>query len=187
MQKKFDPKVSSDGIRFATDLLAGLFKKGFLPPVVDTYLLRSQQYAAAGEKGKSQEDLIHALEIGEPEGLIGVFLQEGKPIVNGLLALEQAQLTPSLKSYLKRILAAVPATHPSEWVPLRGISSYENLTSRELDVLRLIANGNTYEEIATALFLSINTVRSHVKSLYGKLGVKNRVGALESARLKRLL
>jgi LuxR family maltose regulon positive regulatory protein len=187
MQKKFDPKVSSDGIRFATDLLAGLLKKGFLPPAVDTYLLRSQQYAAAGEKGKSQEDLIHALEIGEPEGLIGVFLQEGKPIVNGLLALEQAQLTPSLKSYLKRILAAVPATHPSEWVPLRGISSYENLTSRELDVLRLIANGNTYEEIATALFLSINTVRSHVKSLYGKLGVKNRVGALESARLKRLL
>ena len=58
----------------------------------------------------------------------------------------------------------------------------EPLTSREADVLRLMAEGATYETVATRLFVTVNTVRHHVKSLYRKLGVNSRAEAVARAR-----
>jgi LuxR family maltose regulon positive regulatory protein len=58
----------------------------------------------------------------------------------------------------------------------------EPLTERELDVLRLLAAGQSNPEIARALYIEANTVKTHVKSLYGKLGVHSRVQAVQRAR-----
>jgi LuxR family maltose regulon positive regulatory protein len=58
----------------------------------------------------------------------------------------------------------------------------EPLTEREIEVLQLLAQGLTYQEVAARLIVSVNTVRFHVKSIYGKLGVDNRTAALETAR-----
>jgi LuxR family maltose regulon positive regulatory protein len=62
----------------------------------------------------------------------------------------------------------------------------EPLTDRELDVLRLMSEGLKYGEIADELFISLNTVRSHVKSAYSKLNVNNRTKAIETAHRLRL-
>jgi len=56
-----------------------------------------------------------------------------------------------------------------------------------LDVLRLMAEGLKYADIAERLFVSLNTVRSHVKALYGKLNVNNRTQAIERARKLQIL
>jgi LuxR family maltose regulon positive regulatory protein len=61
------------------------------------------------------------------------------------------------------------------------------LTDRELDVLRLMAEGLKYKEIAARLFISLNTVRFHVKAIYGKLNVNNRTQAIQRARQLRIL
>jgi LuxR family maltose regulon positive regulatory protein len=61
------------------------------------------------------------------------------------------------------------------------------LTDRELDVLRLIAQGLKYKEIGAKLFISLNTVRYHVKAIYGKLDVNNRTQAIAKARQHRIL
>jgi LuxR family maltose regulon positive regulatory protein len=63
-----------------------------------------------------------------------------------------------------------------------GLSLTEPLTERELDVLRLLAVGQSNPEIARTLYVEVNTVKTHVKSLYGKLGVHSRVQAVRRAR-----
>ena len=87
----------------------------------------------------------------------------------------------------RQILAAFPGPGPSTATPSRPPPEFEPLTERELDVLRLMAEGMKYEEIAERLYISLNTVRSHVKAVYGKFGVDNRTKAIEAARQMRIL
>jgi LuxR family maltose regulon positive regulatory protein len=63
----------------------------------------------------------------------------------------------------------------------------EPLTEREIEVLRLMADGLTYDAIAQRLFVSVNTVRYHVKGLYGKLGAGSRAEAIARGRELRLV
>ncbi len=58
----------------------------------------------------------------------------------------------------------------------------EPLSERELEVLRLIAEGLTNQEIANGLYLSLNMVKVHTRNIYGNLGVNNRMQAVERAR-----
>jgi LuxR family maltose regulon positive regulatory protein len=58
----------------------------------------------------------------------------------------------------------------------------EPLSERELEVLQLIAEGLTNPEIASKLYLSLNTVKVHTRNIYGKLGVNNRTQAVARAR-----
>ena len=63
----------------------------------------------------------------------------------------------------------------------------EPLTSREVEVLRLMESGLKYKEIAAELVISLNTVRYHVKTIYGKLQVNTRTQAIIKARQNHLL
>lgn len=63
----------------------------------------------------------------------------------------------------------------------------EPLTARELDVLRLLADGKTNQRIARALVLTIDTVKKHVSHVLGKLGAANRTEAVSRARELDLL
>jgi len=58
----------------------------------------------------------------------------------------------------------------------------EPLSERELEVLQLIAEGLTNREIASRLFVSLNTVKAHTRNIYGKLGVHNRTQAVAKAQ-----
>jgi LuxR family transcriptional regulator, maltose regulon positive regulatory protein len=63
----------------------------------------------------------------------------------------------------------------------------EPLTDRELAVLRLLPSKLTHREIANELFVSLNTVKSHVRAIYRKMNVTSRVGALDKARELELI
>jgi len=63
----------------------------------------------------------------------------------------------------------------------------ETLSRREIDVLRLLADGKSNQEIAQVLVVALNTVKMHVKHIYRKLGVKKRVQAVAQARVLGLL
>jgi LuxR family maltose regulon positive regulatory protein len=66
--------------------------------------------------------------------------------------------------------------------PVTSPDLIEQLTERELEVLRLMTERLTYAQMAERLVVSINTVRYHVKGVYGKLGVEKQVQAVEKAR-----
>jgi LuxR family maltose regulon positive regulatory protein len=63
----------------------------------------------------------------------------------------------------------------------------EPLSARELEVLELISGGLTNREIASRLFISLNTVKAHTRNIYGKLGVHNRTQAVARARALGIL
>jgi len=63
----------------------------------------------------------------------------------------------------------------------------EPLSDRELDVLRFLAEHRTNQEIAQAMCVSVNTVKTHLKNVYGKLGVHSRKRAVTRAKELGLL
>ncbi|WP_114676152.1 response regulator transcription factor [Bellilinea caldifistulae] len=95
------------------------------------------------------------------------------------------RLTPT--DYIRTLLAAFPAVERSVVRPRPVDGIIEPLSEREVEVLRLLAQGMKYAEIAEYLFVSMNTVRFHVKSIYGKLNVDKRVKAVERARELKLI
>ncbi len=76
---------------------------------------------------------------------------------------------------------------PRERVEMPEGAIRPTLSPRERDVLYELARGSTYADIATNLFVSENTVKTHVSSLYAKLSVNRRSAALAAARTMNLL
>lgn len=166
---------------------------------MEALLLRAQMQAMLGDHPASQADYARALELGEPEGIIGVFVEQDPPVAEALANLAQKkQLRGVQPSYVERILAAISRARSTSASPgeqpgtdlSAGIGPealIESLTDRELEVLELMADGLSYKEMAARLFISVNTVRFHVKAIYGKLDVNNRTQALETARRLRIM
>ena len=115
--------------------------------------------------------------------------------MRALLAGYRAQVKDpqsSLGGYLDGLLAAFgqPASAAQDKPASGGEPSeglVEPLSDRELEVLRLLAANCSNQEIAEALVVSVNTVKTHISRLYGKLGVHTRFEAVERARALHLL
>jgi LuxR family maltose regulon positive regulatory protein len=88
--------------------------------------------------------------------------------------------------YARLLLAAFPAAEPEQTDSLKTQTPkselIEPLSEREIEVLQLIAEGLTNQEIANRLYLSLNTVKAHTRNIYGKLDVHHRTGAVARAR-----
>jgi LuxR family maltose regulon positive regulatory protein len=132
--------------------------------------------------------LERALALAEPAGYIRIFVDEGAPMAR---LLEQAAARGIAPSYAHRLLAALDASVPGEEGggppvphPQRLV---EPLSRRELEVLRLLATELSGPEIAQNLVISVTTVRSHTRSIYGKLDVHSRYEAVARARELGLL
>ena len=155
---------------------------GRMSRVIETLALRALVYAAQGCTEAALVDLTRALSLAEPAGFLRVFVDEGAPMA----ALLRAAHARGMRApYVARLLAVFPdeggTAHPAQ----EGL--LEPLGERELEVLRLLAEGLTYGEIAARLVVSLNTVRFHVKNIYGKLGVDRRVAAVDRAKVLGLL
>jgi LuxR family maltose regulon positive regulatory protein len=86
-----------------------------------------------------------------------------------------------LHDYIERLLDAFPINqHNTE-------ALIEPLTPREVEILQLLAAGNTNADIATRLIISTGTVKAHTNRIFGKLGVRNRTEAAARARELHLL
>ncbi len=126
--------------------------------------------------------------LAELGGYERIFVDED-PSMAGLLyqiAAQIDQFAPLIsQDYVQDLLAAFPEVesqaaqppqiqpHPNAWI--------EPLTEREIDVLRLIVAGLKNQEIAARLYLSLNTVKAHTRSIYSKLNVNSRTQAVAKA------
>ncbi len=179
------PDPAGRAFALAGHLVEIYLERRYISLAIETLLLRARLNAAFGNKPGSLADVSAALDLAEPEGYISDFVIEGAPVADALSVLAQKEAPGSERiSFIRDILGAFPVMP----VSLGQVESMvESLTARELEVLRLIATGKTYAEIAGVLVVSINTVRTHVKAIYSKLGENNRSGAVEAARRQKLL
>jgi LuxR family maltose regulon positive regulatory protein len=127
--------------------------------------------------------LERALRLAEAEGYVRVFVGEGAPMATLLEALAQQHVA---WPYPRRLLDAM---HLADGAPAQRVSPalVEQLSAREVDVLRLLASDLDGPAIARELVVSLNTVRTHTKNIYAKLGVNSRRAAVARARELDLL
>ena len=138
---------------------------------------------ARGERARAVELLDQALALAEPGGFIRTFVNEGAPMARLLRETLSRGVRPE---YVRRLLAAFPVDDAgwaaSPATSVAGSRLAEPLSSRELEVLALIATGLTNQEIAARLYLSLHTVKAHARSIYAKLGVSSRTQAVARGR-----
>jgi LuxR family transcriptional regulator, maltose regulon positive regulatory protein len=143
-----------------------------------TAAMAHRRLSQASEAG---ELLSQALALAEPEDACGPFIAAGPPVRSALTVL----VSPSSRcaGFAGHILDRFDGRLPRS----AGTQPAALLTDSELAVLRFLPSHMTNQEIAEALFLSINTIKTHLSSVYRKLGVANRRQAIAQARRLELL
>ncbi|MCC6147258.1 MAG: hypothetical protein IT308_06780 [Anaerolineaceae bacterium] len=139
------------------------------------FVLGALMHERMGDAKLASVWLERSLTLAEPEGYIRLFVDEGTEVAILLKRLAQTE-------YIHALLAAFPAEGRPGFASRQVDGIIEPLSERELEVLRLLAQGLKYIEIAEQLVVSMNTVRFHIKSIYGKLSVGKQVKAVERAR-----
>jgi LuxR family maltose regulon positive regulatory protein len=157
---------------------------GIVSWVVAVAIARTLLYQAEGKKAEALETLEVALRAAAPTGLLRVFLDEGEPLQALLEELKPRLTDEAVIVYANRLLEAFSGAAAK---PETGDKHEALLSERELEVLQNLARGLTYEEIGRQLFLSLNTIQFHIKSIYRKLLVNKRAQAIEKAREKNLI
>ena len=161
---------------------------GLLWPQVKVHALWAMIYAALHDPARAQASLMRALTLAEPERYVRLFVNEGEPM-RLLMADYQAQVEEHagrLKSYVDKLLAAFSTTRSIARGPQIN-NLVEPLNERELEVLRLTAEGLSNREIADRLSVVVGTVKWYLNHIYAKLDVHSRTQAAARARELDLL
>jgi LuxR family maltose regulon positive regulatory protein len=158
--------------------------RGLVGWLVELQLVRALMYQVEGKTEEARRMLEAALAASAERGFRRIFLDESDLLRPPLEAVEPRLRETHLAAFAESLLEAMPAESAGSRT---GPVAADRLSDRELDVLRLLAAGQSYKEIGQQLFLSLNTVQFHVKSIYSKLQVNKRVQAIEKARELRLL
>src|SRR5215210_766937 len=168
---------------------------GRMGSVIEILAQRALALRARHEASEALVALEKALVLAQPEGYVRLFVDEGAPmaaLLSGLLKVRRkgspGARQQALLGYVRSLLAEFESPHtstdslvtggydPGQDQPLR-----EHLTSREREVLELITEGLSNQEIASRLFIATSTVKGYVHSVLRKLEVNSRTQAISRA------
>jgi LuxR family transcriptional regulator, maltose regulon positive regulatory protein len=153
---------------------------------VEVLCLEALAYHADSNEGKATQLLSEALAIGHAKGFRRIFLDEGTRIAALLQAVLSRLPDRPLSLFASALLHSFSAESTS-YLAANSTVQIEPLSPQELRVLRLLVAGSSNADIAQELFVSTNTIKSHIKSIYRKLNVNSRNEARELARELKLL
>ena len=159
--------------------------------LIEIGALRTLALAASGDADRAVDALAEALALACPQGYVRVFADEGPPMAALLVRLIAAQRSGGAAAEvplgclarLQRALGAkdvAPDAGQGRVTAVAGL--VDPLTSRELEVLTMLAAGKSNQAIASQLVVTLDTVKKHVSHVLGKLGATNRTEAVTRAR-----
>jgi LuxR family maltose regulon positive regulatory protein len=187
--KRDHEERSTHSVREAMGLLERLLKAaeegGRMGSVIAILVLQALAYEAHGDVPSALQFLERALILAEPEGYVRMFVDEGMPMATLLRETAKHGITPNYVSQLRAVFgkAGYLMGNTTPVTPLL----IEPLSERELQVLRLLGTELDGPEIARELMVSLNTMRTHTKNIYNKLGVNSRRAAVRRAQELDLL
>ena len=163
--------------------------------VLRLWMLEVLAHHAAGDRTAALRALAEALALGAPEGYVRVFLDEGAPVgallreLAGGRRLEQLGVRAVPRTFLSGLIEAFDRHGAGARSPQRGAvpGMAAPLSTREHEVLTLMASGLPNRAIAEKLFITVDTVKRHVTHVFEKLGVANRTQAVARGRELGLL
>ncbi len=169
--------------------------------MIQMYLLQAMALRSLGQHERAMTALEQAFILGEPEGYVSPFREMGTAALELLAEFRpwrerhpRGAEAQRLYAYAEKLVAILgnPPSQTSTTVLYRHTESptpvlTESLSSRELDILHLLPSDLSTAEIAQALFISVHTVRSHLKTIYSKLDAHTRYEAIARAQTLNLL
>jgi LuxR family maltose regulon positive regulatory protein len=159
---------------------------------IEILVIQALVHQAQGNRPAALAALERALALAEPEGYLRIFVDEGEAMQSLIsdCRLASANRGRPLLGYVDRILDFFPPPKKDRLQSKtadRNARMIEPLTDRELEVLRLIAEGRSNTEISQRLFLALSTIKGHNLRIFNKLQVQNRTEAVARARELGLL
>jgi LuxR family maltose regulon positive regulatory protein len=164
--------------------------------VIELSLLQAQAYYVQGQRERAWKFLRAALTLAENEGYLRL-IDQGPILIRLLVEAAQLGMSPN---FIRRNLESL---HPDAGLAVAAVDVLEHkpsahhsfdsdgllepLSSREVEILALMADGLSNVEIAARLYLSPNTLKSHTQNIYGKLDVHSRVQAVNRGRTLKLI
>jgi LuxR family transcriptional regulator, maltose regulon positive regulatory protein len=160
-----------------------LREAGYTGWLISVLALQSVVWKKINKESRALDSLRQALVLAEPEGYVRTFLDHGDLMRELLHSLQKRGTTPKYVSHLLAVFVGQP---PGKKVATSGRAA-NILSSREIELLNLVASGCSNKEVAGQLFISLATVKRHTVNIFNKLDVKNRTEAVARARELGLL
>ena len=181
-----------DALALLERLLAEAQAKGRMHSVLEILVLKALALQGRGDLPAALDTLVQALNLAQPEGYVRLFLDEGPPLLS--LLSQVGETDPMLQGYVQKLLAharlapaPLPPASSHDHEPSQQLLLGEPLSEREREVLHLMAEGASNEEIAERLVIALGTAKRHVSNILAKLTVSNRTQAVARAREVGLL
>jgi LuxR family maltose regulon positive regulatory protein len=191
-----------DGVLAAYDRICeAASAAGRMARVIEISLLAAVALLAQGKLEAAMVPFERCLALAAPEGYVRLFMEAGPLAITlltqardrgrALARTGRGSTGDDIQTYTDELLATLGAATPETGHPAtarrRAQLLVEPLSDRERQVLRLIGEGYSNQRVADTLYVSINTVKKHASSIYGKLGVSSRTQAVARAQELGLL
>ncbi|SFB15659.1 regulatory protein, luxR family [Lentibacillus halodurans] len=154
-----------------------------LGDMIEVFILKSLVFHHQNQLQKAMLTMEQAIEKAEPEHYIRIFLDEGKQAAEILYSLQRHKP----RNYVKTLLSLFKEEGIDFLNQTQDSSKQHILTNREIELLQLVGTGMKNKEIATALYISLGSVKVYLTQIYDKLGVNNRTKAVAKARELHIL
>jgi len=165
--------------QLVSSLCESFESKSIYKEFAEVLILKSILCEKRGNTEDTLESLLKAINISYKEKYLRIFLDKGEYLKNIILKIQdklQLRLEKEKKVFLNKIIEDF-----NEVTIIKKLDMIEILSIRELEVLKYLREGRTNSEIADSLFVSINTVKTHLLNIYTKLDVHSRTEALAKA------